>query len=363
MYRLAKGSNLRKGKAKRKPVRLEKGKNDEKSSDKFIDSEDDNEDLRKEYDAQKEFDSDEDPYRDDVRKEGEEEGSDANENEFDRAINRVKNRKKKKGDGMTEQEREDFVHDFLVKMDKAAEDDNEARSKGKIAVNKLNMLDEVMENLAKRSLQTIFLERNLLQVLGQWLRPSPVDATLPNLTIRNKIIDILPQLQIEGDHLRRGKFGKVVNYLRECPKETPGNRKKLNKLLQVWTRRIFGKTDSFEQMQERHDEQRRRRPPVQRNESNRNDAPEKRKRSALGKLKKVKGNSTTRIGKANAKPSGSIQYRARVPQPRDFNFARTAENINASSSSVGKSTTAGPKKSDRKTKLDRKIKLVGKKKR
>lgn len=344
-------------------MKLGKGKEEKNSDDKFIDSEDDNEDLRKEYEAQKEFDSDDDPYRDDTRKEGEDgEGEDANENEFDRAINRVKNRKKKKGDGMTEQEREEFVHDFLVKMDKAAEDDTEARSKGKIAVNKLNMLDQVMENLAKRSLQTIFLERNLLQVLGQWLRPSPVDAALPNLTIRNRIIDILPQLQIEGDHLRRGGFGKVVNYLRECPKETPENRKKLTKLLQVWTRRIFGKSDTFEQMQEEHEERRRQRRPVERNESNRNDATEKRKRSTLGSLKKVKGNSTTRIGKANAKPSGTIQYRARIPQPRDFNFSRTAQNVNAASSSVVK-VTAAAKKSDRKAKLDKKIRLVGKKKR
>mmetsp|Transcript_33573 Transcript_33573/g.41232 ORF Transcript_33573/g.41232 Transcript_33573/m.41232 type:complete len:303 (-) Transcript_33573:50-958(-) len=257
---------------------------------------------------------------------------------IDKVLNRLKEGRKKKGDGMTDDERDAFVHDFLVRMDEAAENDIKSRRKGKPALYKLKMLDEVVLNLSKRHLQTIFLERNLLQVLVAWLRPSPVDNALPSLTIRSRIIDILPKFEIEADHLRRGKFGRIIAYLKDCPKESPENRKKLTKLLQAWSRNIFGITDNYRML-----------------EGMQKHAPSPSKRTSSDSSSKTKTDNTLdAITRRNARknaadsPADKGQYRARIPQPKSFSFTyRPADKIVDTGSKKKKAT----KRSDFEKKL------------
>jgi len=233
---------------------------------------------------------------------------------IDKVLNRLKEGRKRKGDGMTEEERDAFVHDFLVRMDEAAEKDIAARKKGKPAVYKLKMLDEVILNLSKRNLQTIFLERNLLTVLVQWLRPSPTDNALPSLTIRNRIIDLLPKFEIESDHLKRSGFGRIVSYLKDSDKETRENRKKLAKLQQRWSRNIFGITDNFRMLEgmQRHNPSPTKRAPKR---------VETESRQTLDAIKKRRKTS-------NDTPKAAKQYRASIPQAQTFNFTyRPADKV------------------------------------
>lgn len=324
--------------------------------DDFIDSDDDNPDLLQSYKEQKAYDSDDDPYRDDQRLNAGEEGDGGllgkepgeEDRGFDNVLKKLKARGRKRGDGMTEDEREDFVHSLLVRMDKAYDDDLDCRRQRKPGLSKLKMLSEVLAALRKTSFQTIFLERNLLQVLGQWLRPSVVDGSLPDMTIRNKIYDALFKLPIESDHLRRAGFGKVISYLKDCKKETDFNRAKLRKLIQNWARMIFGKTDNFkmlEQMQhisaEMQLDQTRRRPK------------KRKERDSTGPKGDVLHSLATAKEAGSASTGKKALYRARVPQPRDFQFRRR---VTENSEFGASDTIQSPNKTSKHRNLEKRLK-------
>ena len=88
-------------------------------------------------------------------------------------------------------------------------------------------------------------ELDLLAALAQWIKPR-ADKTLPSLTIRQSVYDILMRLPCQTDHLKRHADGKqtigmVVVALWKSKHETEENRKKLRALIDKWSRPIYGK--------------------------------------------------------------------------------------------------------------------------
>lgn len=301
-----KKKRLRKGKVTRRSRSNSKDSTKKDEDNAFIDSDDDNPDAAKSYKEQKEYASDEeDPFLDDQKMTTDNQPFPQGDTEIDDILSRLKGKGRKRGDGMTEEEREDFVHSMLLQMDLAFNKDIQCKKENKPCLNKIKILNSVVEALSKSSLQTVFLEKNLLQVLGAWLKPSTIDGSLPDLTIRNKIYSVLHKLPIESDQLRRAEFGKLIAYLRDCKRETATNRNKLRKLVQHWARMIFGKTDNFrmlEQMQHRNDV---------------GIVQEKRKR------KKQKSHDLLQNVRNSETPTTEKKrFRAQIPQAHDFQFTK-----------------------------------------
>lgn len=344
----------KKKKLKRRKRSQDKGSDDDDDEKRsFIDSDEDIPDIKKTYDVQNEYEDEDDPFNDD--KDGENvpllnQAEIDDDNEIDNILKRLKGRNKKKGDGMTEEQREFFVHGLLVKMDKAYNDDLNCRRNNKPCLNKIKLLNSVIEALQKSSLQQFFLEKNILEVLENWLRPSPVDGSLPDLTIRNKIYDLLFKLPIESDQLRRANFGKLIAYLRDSKKETSENRAKLRTLVQNWARMIFGKTDNFKMLEQLHSH---------RNSRTFKASPEKAK---TGSARRSKSNRESDIGELSGlnklkqkNSKGKKQVRAQIPQPRDFQFKRRV----VDGTTLQNSKVKGPVKHDR---LNRQLKKKRRKK-
>jgi hypothetical protein len=315
------------------------------SKDDFIASDDDNESLANEYNKEEQdIVSDEDPYEDDKKRGDEkEEGGKARKakdededdkgNHFKQVLKKMAaSRNRGKKEQLSENEMQLKVDDVLKRMNEMVKLDNRARSALKPATHKLGMLEEVVTALLRKDMQPVMLERGALRWLGEWLRPNKVDNQLPAQSIRTRIIGILPQLQIEIQHLERSKFGRVVNFLSQSDKETPGNRAILTELMRLWAREVFVKQAAHNigpqiLRTDEADEEDDSKPPQKGGEPK----PPQPRAQAAAPARADKPASKPLLAdlaeaeqSAEADPSkkekGGGAYRARIPQARNFNF-------------------------------------------
>ncbi|XP_017428632.1 protein IWS1 homolog 1 [Vigna angularis] len=90
--------------------------------------------------------------------------------------------------------------------------------------------------------QQEFLDNGLLTVLKNWLEPLP-DGSLPNLTIRTKVLKILNDMDLEHhdkrEHLKNSGIGNAVMFLSQSDEEINSNRKLANELIYKWCRSLY----------------------------------------------------------------------------------------------------------------------------
>ncbi|WVZ15019.1 hypothetical protein V8G54_012585 [Vigna mungo] len=93
----------------------------------------------------------------------------------------------------------------------AVQDSVDLNRQGKPAINKFKILSLFTDILSEK--QQEFLDNGLLTVLKNWLEPLP-DGSLPNLTIRTKILKILNDIDLEHrnrrEHLKNSGIGNTV---------------------------------------------------------------------------------------------------------------------------------------------------------
>lgn len=152
-------------------------------------------------------------------------------------------------------------HSFLAKMEFAAEKDVSLNRAGKPAIEKLLMLPRlwaVIHN-CKSSLQLEFIRCGVLASLRKWLEPLP-DGSLPNVQVRNTVLQILVALPINLEEevvmqeLKASELGSAIMFLANLPIETNANRKLAKELVEKWSRGIFRISDKFEDLKVPHEE-------------------------------------------------------------------------------------------------------------
>jgi len=133
---------------------------------------------------------------------------------------------------------EELVHD----MYKAADQDQTSLEKDEPALAKLRMLPRVEEQTAKQSLQDSFIDAGGLGAIREWLRLLP-DNSLPNLTIRTSLLQILRKLtpSITLESLKESKVGFSVRDILFHEEEIPTNKRVANEISEMWLRSIFGR--------------------------------------------------------------------------------------------------------------------------
>ena len=133
---------------------------------------------------------------------------------------------------------EELVHD----MYKAADQDQSSLEKEEPALAKLRMLPRVEEQTAKQSLQDSFIDAGGLGAIREWLRLLP-DNSLPNLTIRTSLLQILRKLtpSITLESLKESKVGFAVRDILFHEEEIPINKRVANEISEMWLRSIFGR--------------------------------------------------------------------------------------------------------------------------
>lgn len=235
-----------------------------KEDDDFIDVEGEDEEAIKEYYKEQHFDDerpdgyDEEEMGSSSRKgsskkrgRGADGLSEADKKDQDNPIMAAVNRmKKKKKVVRTFEDLKIAAEDFVSKMEYAADEDDLAIKEKRPGLKKLQMLPEALDIMTNREMIRPLLESDLLSAVKRWIQPLP-DGSLGNVTVRQNMIDAIAKMGTGEDHgidtddLKKSGFGKLVMVLYNHKQETPAIKKQLRKLIEEWSRTIFGKSGNM----------------------------------------------------------------------------------------------------------------------
>ncbi|XP_038670941.1 protein IWS1 homolog isoform X2 [Scyliorhinus canicula] len=151
---------------------------------------------------------------------------------------------------------DDVVSAMITKMNEAAEEDRQLNGQKKPALKKLTLLPTVVMHLKKQDLKDTFIDSGVMSAIKEWLTPLP-DKSLPHLKIREELLKILQELpSVSQETLKHSGIGRCVMYLYKHPKENRFNKELAGKLINEWSRPIFGLTSNYKGMTREEREQR-----------------------------------------------------------------------------------------------------------
>ncbi|XP_032887323.1 protein IWS1 homolog isoform X3 [Amblyraja radiata] len=151
---------------------------------------------------------------------------------------------------------DDVVSAMITKMNEAAEEDRQLNGQKKPALKKLTLLPTVVMHLKKQDLKDTFIDSGVMSAIKEWLTPLP-DKSLPHLKIRQELLKILQELpSVSQETLKHSGIGRCVMYLYKHPKENRFNKELAGKLINEWSRPIFGLTSNYKGMTREEREQR-----------------------------------------------------------------------------------------------------------
>ena len=154
--------------------------------------------------------------------------------------------KNPKAKALSDPEKEILVEKLQRQMAKAVQLDNECYAQQQPAVYKMQLLSTVVTTVSMKPLHHTMLERDILSNLRDWIEPRDAN-TLPALSVRTAVYELLMQLPCLPDHLKRSNgekppIGVVIVSLRKHKMETQANKRLLKELMDKWSRPIFAKS-------------------------------------------------------------------------------------------------------------------------
>ncbi|XP_055369680.1 protein IWS1 homolog isoform X1 [Betta splendens] len=169
----------------------------------------------------------------------------------------MNNRKRRHRDGGTFiSDADDLVSAMITKMNEAAEEDRTLNSQKKPALKKLTLLPQVVMHLKKQDLKETFIDSGVMSAIKEWISPLP-DKSLPALRIREELLRILQELpSVSQETLKHSGIGRAIMFLYKHPKESRSNKDLALKLINEWSRPIFGLTSNYKGMTREERQQR-----------------------------------------------------------------------------------------------------------
>lgn len=145
-----------------------------------------------------------------------------------------------------EDELDERIAELKMRMERACEADNTARTEGQPAVHKLKLLPEVMGLLNRNNNQSAVVdpETNFLQHVKFFLEPLN-DGSLPAYNIQRDIFSALTRLPIDKESLFASGIGKVVLFYTKSKRPTMDIKRMAERLLGEWSRPILKRTDDY----------------------------------------------------------------------------------------------------------------------
>lgn len=174
---------------------------------------------------------------------------------FDKAVEDNKALRRPRRKELDPKKVEDDCVRFLNKMMQARDEDVLANEKGKPALAKLRMLREVELMCMKVTHLEVLLDNMLLAIMKSWLEPT-LDGSLPNLQVRQTLVDILLSIPVDSDWVERLEssqgLGRVVHFLSVREPHEPVKRN-AEKLMRKWARPVYQTNANYHDLLEEFD--------------------------------------------------------------------------------------------------------------
>ncbi|XP_031646211.1 protein IWS1 homolog isoform X2 [Oncorhynchus kisutch] len=136
------------------------------------------------------------------------------------------------------------------------QEDRTLNAQKKPALKKLTLLPTVVMHLKKQDLKETFIDSGVMSAIKEWIGPLP-DKSLPALKIREDLLKILQELpSVSQETLKHSGIGRAVMFLYKHPKESRPNKDLALKLINEWSRPIFGLTSNYKGMTREERQQR-----------------------------------------------------------------------------------------------------------
>ncbi|XP_054839351.1 protein IWS1 homolog isoform X5 [Eublepharis macularius] len=263
--------------------------------------------------------------------------------DFDMMLQRKKSmsgkRRRNRDGGTFISDADDVVSAMIVKMNEAAEEDRQLNTQKKPALKKLTLLPTVVMHLKKQDLKETFIDSGVMSAIKEWLSPLP-DRSLPALKIREELLKILQELpSVSQETLKHSGIGRAVMYLYKHPKESRPNKDMAGKLINEWSRPIFGLTSNYKGMTREEREQR-----------DLEQMPQRRRLSSSGGQTPRRDLEKVLTGEEKALRPGDPGFcaRARVPMPSNKDYVvRPKWNVEMETSRFQASSKKGVSRLDK----------------
>ncbi|KAI9805803.1 MAG: hypothetical protein M1825_000417 [Sarcosagium campestre] len=157
------------------------------------------------------------------------------------------NRRRRKRDGEDLEESADaLIENMRQRMVNAAQSDNESRTAGHAAMEKLKLLPEVLALLNRNTLAQALVdpEANLIEAVRFFLEPLS-DGSLPAYNIQRDLFIALTKLPINLETLTASGIGKVTLFYTKSKRPETSIKRMADKLLAEWSRPILKRSDDY----------------------------------------------------------------------------------------------------------------------
>ncbi|AFZ81094.1 IWS1 C-terminus domain-containing protein [Theileria equi strain WA] len=166
---------------------------------------------------------------------------------FDEVLKRLKERKRQTVK-LSDEECQLYCRQLVERMIAAAAEDVESVKLGKPGLSKLKMLSS-LSDISKPSWRQWCISEGIAVALASWLAVLP-DGSLPNLSVRSKVLQVVLQLPFQSSDLRDNDLGRTVVSLWKHPSECESNKTLIRAIVQKWTRPMLGMSTSYAELQD-----------------------------------------------------------------------------------------------------------------
>ena len=275
--------------------------------------------------------------------------SSSHKSDFDMIMEKKKKKKRRRDGGTNISDVDDIVNQMLNDMKVAADEDREAVEKGVPALNKLKILKRVVDHMKKQDMKESFIDMGVYSAISDWLTPIQ-GYTLPHMSIRTELLQVLHTYPTaSAETLSSSKVGRAVMLIFKHPKEIRKNKELAGRLINKWSRPLFGLNENFRSMSK-----------IEREERDQQQMSTK-------KRKHSETETSTSVSESDVplRPGDKgFVMRARVPMPSNRDYVvRPKWKVNSDQDEEGVSSFHAKKSKSKKTdsRLDKHIKKFAEK--